>query len=202
MIFFGVSCAVLFDSFSFLMGKAGDVLFFFIWVLQLGMMASTADGAKDISYLMLFDLSGLATAMMSMQQIGHSSNISIGISEQNNALPAIALKPIMRSIQILLLRTGTALLAMLPLLPAIWRFHRYSPDRVKNRCYALASFTDRYLERLATPFAAGYQTLVLFGSEITRHGGTSACRYRTNIRHPATRYCHVDIFRVGCTDCR
>lgn len=131
MIFFGVSCAVLFDSFAFLMGKFGDVAFFFIWVMQLSMMGASSDGAQDISSLMLFDLSGLVAGFVAIQQVVHSSNISIGISEYNKALPAISLPYIAWSLQIIALRTGAALLAVLPLLPAILKFHRYSPDRVK-----------------------------------------------------------------------
>jgi hypothetical protein len=131
MIFFGVSCAVLFDSFALLMGKFGDVAFFFIWILQLGMMGASSDGTKDISSLMLFDLSGLVAGFVAIQQVVHSTNISVGISEYNKALPAISLPHIAWSLQIIALRTGAALLAVLPLLPAIWKFHRYSPDRVK-----------------------------------------------------------------------
>ena len=131
MIFFGVSCAVMFDSFAFLMGKIGDVAFFFIWVAQLSMMGASADGAKDISSLMLFDLSGLVAGFVAIQQVVHSSNISVGISEYNKALTPINLPHIIWSLQLIALRTGAALLAVLPLLPAILKFHRYSPDRVK-----------------------------------------------------------------------
>lgn len=131
MIFFGVSCAVLFDSFAFLMGKVGDVAFFFIWVLQLALMGASADGAKDISSLMLFDFSGLVVGFTAIQQVVQTSNISIGMSDYNKDLPAISLPHIAWSLQIIALRTGAALLAMSPLLPAIFKFHRYSPDRVK-----------------------------------------------------------------------
>jgi hypothetical protein len=131
MMLFGVSCAVLFDSFAFLMGKFGDVAFFFVWAMQLGMMGASSDGAKDVSSLMLFDLSGLVAGFVAIQQVVHSTNVSVGISEYNKALPAISLPHIVWSLQIIAFRTGAALLAMLPLLPAVWKFHRYSPDRVK-----------------------------------------------------------------------
>jgi hypothetical protein len=131
MIFFGVSCGVLFDSFAFLMGKVGDVAFFFIWMLQLGLMAASASGAKGISSLMLFDFSGLVVGFTAIQQVVQTSNISVGMSDFNKTLPAISLPHIAWSLQIIALRTGAALLAMSPLIPAIFKFHRYSPDRVK-----------------------------------------------------------------------
>lgn len=133
MIFFGVSCATLFDSFSFLMGKAGDVLFFILWMFQIALMAAFDDhgGTVGVSPLMLLDFSGLGAGIVTMQQLVHSSNLSIGVSEYNKALPAITLPHIVWPVAIVFARIGSAMLAMLPLLPAIWRFHRYSPDRVK-----------------------------------------------------------------------
>ena len=133
MLFFGVSCATLFDSFSFLMGKAGDVLFFILWIFQIALMAAFDDnsGTMSVSPLMLLDFSGLGAGILTMQQLVHSANLSIGISEYNKALPAITLPKIVWPIEIVFARIGSALLAVLPLLPAIWKFHRYSPDRVK-----------------------------------------------------------------------
>lgn len=132
MIFFGVSCATLFDSFSFLMGKAGDVLFFFVWIFQIALMAAFDDnGTIGFSPLMLIDFSGLGAGILTMQQLVHSSNLSIGVSEFNKALPAITLPQIAWPVEVVIARFGSAMLALVPLLPAIWKFHRYSPDRVK-----------------------------------------------------------------------
>jgi hypothetical protein len=132
MIFFGVSCATLFDSFSFLMGKAGDVLFFFVWIFQIALMSAFDDkGTIGFSPLMLIDFSGLGAGILTMQQLVHSSNLSIGVSEYNTALPAITLPHIAWPLEVIFARFGSALLALVPLLPAVWKFHRYSPDRVK-----------------------------------------------------------------------
>jgi len=132
MIFFGVSCATLFDSFSFLMGKAGDVLFFFVWIFQIALMSAFDDnGTIGFSPLMLIDFSGLGAGILTMQQLVHSSNLSIGVSDYNTALPAITLPQIAWPVEVVIARFGSAMLALVPLLPAIWKFHRYSPDRVK-----------------------------------------------------------------------
>lgn len=131
MVFFGVSFAILFDSIPFLMGKLGDVLFFIIWMFQLALMAAFDDNKTGYSPLLLIDFSGLGASFMTMQSIAGSSSISVGLSDYNKALPAVLLPQIVWPIQIILMRFGSGLLAMLPLLPAMLLFHRYSPDRVK-----------------------------------------------------------------------
>jgi hypothetical protein len=130
MVFFGVSFAILFDSIPWLMGKLGDVLFFVIWMFQLALMAAFQGSKAAYSPLLLIDFSGLATSFMTLQGIA-GSNISVGMSEFNKALPAVLLPQFVWPIQIILMRFGACILAMLPLLPAMMLFHRYSPDRVK-----------------------------------------------------------------------
>ncbi|MBP6310355.1 MAG: hypothetical protein KA350_06765 [Arenimonas sp.] len=132
MVFFGVSSAILFDSFSFLMGKAGDVLFFILWMFQLALMAVVdGKGIQDISLLLLFDFSGLAANMMTLQNLVHSTQLSVGMSDYNAKLPEITLPHLTWPIEIIFLRMGSALMAITPLLLALNMFHRYSPDRVK-----------------------------------------------------------------------
>lgn len=131
MVFFGVSFAILFDSIPLLMGKLGDVLFFIIWMFQLALMAAFDNDKAGYSPLLLLDFSGLGASMMTMKIIAGTSSISVGLSDYNKALSAVLLPQIVWPIQIILMRFGAGLLAMLPLLPAILMFHRYSPDRVK-----------------------------------------------------------------------
>ncbi len=160
MIFFGVSMGLLFDSFSLLMGKAGDVLFFILWMFQIALMAAFDDkGTLGFSPLMLFDFSGLAAGIITMQQLVHSSNLSIGVSEYNKALTPITLPHIIWPIQIIFARIGAATLATLPMLLAVWRFHRYSPDRVKISAarlrrspIAILNGWLRPLSRIVQPF--------------------------------------------------
>lgn len=132
MVFFGVSSAILFDSFSFLMGKAGDVLYFILWMFQIGLMATVdGKGIQDITLLLLFDFSGLAANMMTLQNLVHSTQLSVGVSDYNPKLAEITLPHLSWPIEIILIRIGSAFLALVPLLVALRLFHRYSPDRVK-----------------------------------------------------------------------
>ena len=132
MIFFGVSVALLFDSVPFLMGKAGDVLYFFLWTLQLGLTAATqASLTAYFPPLFALDVSGVGIAIMQIQHVLGSTEISVGVSKFNAALPIVTLPSTLWSSQIVLMRMACALLAMAPMLPALLFFHRYSPDRVK-----------------------------------------------------------------------
>ena len=132
MVFFGVSCAIFFDSLNFLMGKLGDILFFILWLFQIGLMAAYNEtNAEGSMFLLLFDFSGLATNVMTLQNLVHSTNISIGVSDFNATLPDVTLPQIIWPLKIILLRLGSSLVALTPLLFAVTIFHRYSPDRVK-----------------------------------------------------------------------
>ena len=132
LVFFGVSCAILFDSVPRLMGKAGDVIFFFVWVAQMSLMGNLDESVSHISSpLMLLDFMGLATGMINLKMLLLTSHLSLGISSFDAKLPTITLPSALWSMQIIWIRCASALIALLPLLPAIFLFHRYSPDRVK-----------------------------------------------------------------------
>ena len=131
-VFFGVSAALLFDSVPFLMGKAGDVLYFFVWMLQFVAVAATQTSLTGyFPALFMLDVSGLGIAIMQMQHLLGTTSISVGVSEFNAALPSVTVPNALWSAQIMLMRVVCALLASAPMLPAMLFFHRYSPDRVK-----------------------------------------------------------------------
>jgi hypothetical protein len=130
--FWVVSCAILFDSVSALMGKAGDVLYFFLWVAQLMLMTQMeTTTASHVSNLMSFDFTGIAMSMVSLQVHLNSKGIGVGASEFNAALAPLLLPRYLWTAHLIGLRGISAVLALLPLLPAALLFHRFSPDRVK-----------------------------------------------------------------------
>ena len=132
LVFFCVSCAILFDSVAGLMGKAGDVIFFFVWMSQMALMAIVDESIKNtLTPLLLLDFMGLATGMVNLKMIFLTDHLSLGISSFDAKLPTITLDSALWSIEIIWLRCASAVIAILPLLPAIFLFHRYSPDRVK-----------------------------------------------------------------------
>ena len=129
MIFFTVSCAILFDSVARLMGKGGDVLFFFVWVAQFTVMTQAGKAGAD-PFAMLFDFSGTGIAVLAIKAQLHTTNFQVGASAFDPALAPLVLPSMLWSGQAMLVRTLSALAGLLPLLPAIALFHRYSPDKV------------------------------------------------------------------------
>ncbi|MFZ6644733.1 hypothetical protein ACO0LO_03375 [Undibacterium sp. TJN25] len=134
VIFFAASCSILFDSVAALMGKAGDVIYFFLWTLQfplLDHLLATAD--SQFSSWMIFDISGagMSLVMLSMKLGLPISAISKGVTTYSRELQAISLPAVLWGGAMRMSRCATAALALLPLLPAVVLFHRFSPDRVK-----------------------------------------------------------------------
>ena len=79
MVFFTVSCAVLFDSFSPLMGKLGDVIFFFIWIAQIALMEQADKSISgQINIYMVFDFIGTATSMANLKATVNTTHLFFG----------------------------------------------------------------------------------------------------------------------------
>ncbi|MFZ6656588.1 hypothetical protein [Undibacterium sp. TJN19] len=132
MVFFSISCAILFDSFSPLMGKLGDVIFFFIWIAEISLMSKIDTAAPgQLSPLLYFDFSGLAMSMINLKTHLDIRHLSLGTATFNVALTPVMIPAWLWSTQFIGMRCVTAALAILPLLPAIALFHRFSPDYVK-----------------------------------------------------------------------
>ncbi|MES2130142.1 MAG: hypothetical protein V4463_22965 [Pseudomonadota bacterium] len=132
IIFFAVSCAILFDGVAPLMGKGGDVLYFILWMAQLSMMSMVEKAATaGLTPWFLLDFGGMVIAMFNLQNIVHLTSFAIGSSPFDPALAPIVMPDTIWTVETVLMRLATAVLALLPLLPAIALFHRFSPDRVK-----------------------------------------------------------------------
>lgn len=160
MALFCASCAILFDSFSPLMGKTGDVIFFFIWMGQLVLMAKI-DGsvAGRIDPAMYFDFIGLATAMANLKAYVDTTYLSLGTASFDPALSAITLPASLWSLKVMTIRAISALLAIMPLVPAIMLFHRFSPDRVRMVRARQRRSPLGYLNQWLRPFARLAQPL-------------------------------------------
>jgi len=130
MAFFAASCAVLCDSWGPLMGKAGDLLYFMVWIAQISIGAVLEEGGGP-GWIALFDFTGMADAMTSLRSHVSTASLGIGMMPFDAALPPVELPQWLLSGETVRARMLSCLLALLPLLPAVVLFHRFSPDRVK-----------------------------------------------------------------------
>lgn len=128
MVLFTAACATLLDSWAPLMGKAGDVLYFFVWFAQMGMLASASQGAPAAIPFDFMGMTALITALSAHLDVRH---MGLGLSDFDRSLAPLLLPTWLWTAPLIASRCLTALLALLPLLPALCLFHRFSPDRVK-----------------------------------------------------------------------
>ncbi|MFZ6820011.1 hypothetical protein [Undibacterium sp. Ji22W] len=132
VIFFGASCAILFDSVPLLMGKAGDVIYFFIWVFQISMLDRVGhDRVTSMPPLMILEGLGMTIVDLMVRTQFTVHSISIGLGTFNPSLTANVVELAAFPTTILQYRAVTTLLSFIPMLLAIPLFHRYSPDKIK-----------------------------------------------------------------------
>lgn len=129
-LMFAAAMAVVCDAWAPLMGRRGDLLYFFVWAAQFGVMPLAVEGEARGGAVLAIDTSGSAATLNRLRQLG-LDNFSIPGGEFDPALPAATLPADFWSAGIVALRLASAALALLPLLLAINRFHRFAPDKVK-----------------------------------------------------------------------
>ncbi|PXX42143.1 hypothetical protein [Undibacterium pigrum] len=160
MVFFSVSCAILFDSYSILMGKLGDLIFFFIWVAQIALMEKVGNGIQgEINPFMYIDFMGSATSIANLKVLMGTTHFSVGVASFNAKLSPILLPDSLWTGKLMALRCASAVLAVLPLLPATMLFHRFSPDRIKVAQTRKRRSPINMLNHLLRPFARLSQPL-------------------------------------------
>jgi len=145
------ACAVLFDNIGPLVGKRGDVLFFFLWCLQFGALVGVTESPGAL-WPMLFDFSGLSVAVTTLREHFETTSFVLGRNGFDPAGATLVIPGSLWTLKAWAIRAATLLLSLLLLVPATLFFHRYSPDRVRprsergNRLLALA---DRALRPVA-----------------------------------------------------
>ena len=130
MILFTASCATLFDAWAPLMGKKGDVLYFFVWVGQMALLPAVTEGHAPA--VIPFDFTGTSAVITALgAHVDINDSLMLGIADFDRSKAALTLPTWMWTASIAGARCLTALLAVIPLLLALPLFHRFSPDRVK-----------------------------------------------------------------------
>jgi hypothetical protein len=152
--------ALLFDSWAPLMGKFGDVLYFFVWTAQIGMLASVTETHGTPSALPV-DFTGMSALVTALSYHFDFRDTMLGIADFNRRLAPLTLPDWLWTGRLVAMRLVAAMLAVPLLLLAIQLFHRYSPDRVKpsrararRSPLALLNAWLRPLSRLSRPLFA------------------------------------------------
>jgi hypothetical protein len=123
--------ALAFEALPFLSGRAGDVIYFFLWAALLGFPAAILETNGGFQWLSAFDVVGLVPVIGQMQDQFHTSSMSIGSSSFNASLPPILYPGLAWNWQMIGLRFLTLFMpAGLLALARLW-FHRFDPVRIK-----------------------------------------------------------------------
>lgn len=153
------ACAVLFDNIGPLVGKRGDVLFFVMWCMQFGATAGVVEN-PGTTWPMLFDFSGMSVAITSLRDHFATTYFALGRHGFDPAVAPIVIPDSFWKLSAWGYRGAALLMSLLLLAPAVLFFHRYSPDRVRqrsargNRLLALADRMLRPVGWLVRPLPA------------------------------------------------
>ncbi|MBC3872157.1 hypothetical protein [Undibacterium flavidum] len=172
MIVFAVGAAILFDSVPVLMGKAGDFLYFIAWVMQISIISKIEElSAGAMSPWLLLDFSGLVTTIFTLKAHLFTNHFSLGSSTFDPQVTPITLPVVMWSMQMALMRIGTAALALCLLLPAVPLFHRFSPDKVKQSHARKRRSPLEILNGWSRPLAKQVQALFVWSAQFPNFFG-------------------------------
>ncbi|MDI4633432.1 hypothetical protein J7U46_10260 [Pelomonas sp. V22] len=148
------SMAVLADAWQPLMGKRGDLLFFVLWTAQFASLPLVMTSEhREITAWLVFDISGLPAHLLRMSELLQTEHFSLGGSGFDPNLAPVQLHESFWTLQLVALRAGSALLALLPLALAVRLFHRYSPDKVRAMPGGERRTWLAALQRLLQPLA-------------------------------------------------
>lgn len=155
MVLFTASCAALFDNWAPLMGKAGDVLYFFLWAGLLGVMPviDHAPIGAPTPLLELIDFNGIGASMLVVTNALHSKHVSLGGGDFKAAVAPVLMSSNLWTVKLAGMRFATSLIALLPLLLSVSLFHRFSPDKVKVSAASKRRSPLEVLNRVLRPLA-------------------------------------------------
>jgi len=151
VVSYASAAAVLFDHIGALVGKRGDVLYFFLWCLQFGATAGVVEN-PGTSWPMYFDFSGLSVAVTTLREHFATTYFAMGRHGFDPAVAPVVIPDSFWTLRAFGIRAFTLMLSTSLLAPAALFFHRYSPDRVRQRSSRgnrLLALTDRLLRPAA-----------------------------------------------------
>lgn len=119
--------AIVFESIPFLSGKFGDVVYFFLWVGSLGVVASNVT-ATDPGVWGYFDISGFGYLKAA---IG-TEHLSIGASNFDASKGLHVFKGLVLPAKWIGPRIGSTVVSFVLLPVAILFFHRFDPARLRK----------------------------------------------------------------------
>ncbi len=157
--------AIVFESIPFLSGRFGDVVYFFLYCVALGIVGSTMEhGGSSIARY--FDISGFGFMFEQTRRIFHTTSMSIGSSSFNPAVRPILIGGLDLSGQDWVTRIVSTLISI-PLLLLAWLFfHRFDPARLRAAGAKGKRGWMRNINALARPFVRPLAAIPVRGAAL------------------------------------
>ncbi|HEY2138855.1 MAG TPA: hypothetical protein VGH00_02160, partial [Chthoniobacterales bacterium] len=128
-LIFVSAVAVLFESFRWLAGKFGDIVYFFLWMGVVGLVVANETTHGRINWARCFDFTGFGFMIDQMQRTLHTQSLAIGASEFDPAKPTIVFQGLTLTKEWVVPRLVSMVSPLLLLPVAALFFHRFDPVR-------------------------------------------------------------------------
>jgi hypothetical protein len=130
-VMFVSGLALLFESIAFLSGKFGDVLYFFVWVASVGVIAAMHDGKTGVGWAAYFDFTGFGFLLDTLRRTLNSTSVSLGHTNYDMTKSVFVFSGLRLAPEWVMPRIVATLSPILLVFTALPFFHRFDPARVK-----------------------------------------------------------------------
>jgi len=165
IVFISVA-AIVFESIPWLSGRFGDVLYFFVYAVSLGVVASAMEHGGG-GVLRFFDFSSFGYLMEQSRDTFHTTSMSIGSSSFNPAKAPITIAGLNLAGDAWATRLVSTIAPIPFLLIARVFFHRFDPARIRAAGAKGKRGWMRSFNALAKPFARMFAAIPARGAAMT-----------------------------------
>jgi len=165
IVFISVA-AIVFESIPWLSGRVGDVLYFFVYAVSLGVVASAMEHGGG-GVLRFFDFSSFGYLMEQSRETFHTTSMSIGSSSFNPAKAPITIAGLNLAGDAWATRLVSTIAPIPFLLIARVFFHRFDPARIRAAGAKGKRGWMRGINALAKPFARMFAAIPVRGAAMT-----------------------------------
>jgi hypothetical protein len=130
-IAFCSAAALAFESVPALSGRLGDVVFFVVWVVLLGVTAPPSETNPQGAFLNALDLVGVLPVLAQLKEQFHTQLWSIGSTPFDASLQPVVFSGIAWNSEVIGMRLLALIVPAAVLVVARLAFHRFNPTRIK-----------------------------------------------------------------------
>jgi hypothetical protein len=125
------AAALTFESVAGLSGRVGDVVFFIVWAILLGIPAALFETKTHAAFLNGLDFVGLIPVLEQLREQFHTHSMSIGSTPFDASLQPVVFSGIAWGSQVMGMRLLALIVPAVVLVVARLAFHRFNPTRIK-----------------------------------------------------------------------